>query len=243
MTDNSKIISAIVGVMKDIGTVGKDQKNTFDNYKFRGIDDIYNALQPALIKNEVVVFPKVTKFEQEERKSQKDKLLIYTTLIVEFTFYTTDGSHITCTTVGEAMDRSDKSANKAMSAAYKYAMFQTLAIPTEGKKDTENDSHKPKPRPESDEKIKKEMEQDLMSPQDRTQILNKGKSVETATASNVREAIKWYGKLNKIDPNSGEMATACLDEPGIVKIVEDWIVTQLQPEPPDIPSHPAEKMA
>ena len=37
------IIQRLIGVMEDIGTVGKNRDNTFDNYKFRGIDDIYNA--------------------------------------------------------------------------------------------------------------------------------------------------------------------------------------------------------
>ncbi len=44
-------------------------------------------------------------------------------------------------TYGEAMDSGDKSTNKAMSAAYKYAAMQAFCIPTEGDHDTENQTH------------------------------------------------------------------------------------------------------
>jgi hypothetical protein len=44
-------------------------------------------------------------------------------------------------TFGEAMDSGDKATNKAMSAAYKYALMQTFAIPTEGDHDSENQTH------------------------------------------------------------------------------------------------------
>ena len=39
------------------------------------------------------------------------------------------------------MDSGDKSSNKAMSAAQKYAFLQVFCIPTEEPKDTENDTH------------------------------------------------------------------------------------------------------
>ena len=43
--------------------------------------------------------------------------------------------------IGEAMDSGDKATNKAMSAAYKYAAFQTFAIPTEGTPDADAETH------------------------------------------------------------------------------------------------------
>ncbi len=52
----------------------------------------------------------------------------------------------TVRTFGEAMDRGDKATNKAMSAAYKYAAFQTFAIPTEGDNDADASSHEVSPR-------------------------------------------------------------------------------------------------
>ena len=39
------------------------------------------------------------------------------------------------------MDSGDKAANKAMSAAHKYALLQVFCIPTEEPKDSENEHH------------------------------------------------------------------------------------------------------
>ena len=49
-------------------------------------------------------------------------------------------------TIGEAMDSGDKSANKAMSAAMKYALIEVFAIPTIGDNDTENHTHEVAPQ-------------------------------------------------------------------------------------------------
>lgn len=145
-----KIYGAIVATMKDIGAVGKDQTNTYDKYKFRGIDDVYNALSPAMTKNGIFVVPRVLKMTQEDRSSKNGGTQIHTVLDMEYTFYATDGSNVVAQVVGEAMDRSDKSVNKAMSAAFKYACFQTFCIPTEEMKDADAES------PEAGQKVARE---------------------------------------------------------------------------------------
>lgn len=135
-----KIFEAIANVMKDVGIVGKDSTNTYDNYKFRGIDAVMNALNPAMVKNKVFVTPTVLESHREERTGSKGTTMMYTTLTVKYTFYTDDGSSVECVVIGEAMDRSDKSTNKALSAAFKYACFQTFCIPTEEMKDADEES-------------------------------------------------------------------------------------------------------
>jgi hypothetical protein len=77
-----------------------------------------------------------------ERQSKSGGALFYTTVEVEFDFVCAeDGSLHTVKTFGEAMDSSDKSTNKAMSAAYKYACLQAFAIPTEGDNDADATTH------------------------------------------------------------------------------------------------------
>lgn len=146
-----KIYSAICQTMNDIGAVTKTDFNTYDKYKFRGIDAVMNALNPAMRKNGIFVVPTVLEHHQEERQSKKGDVLIYTTCKVKYTFYADDGSFLDAIVVGEAMDRSDKSTNKAMSAAFKYACFQTFCIPTEEMQDSEQDSHVPEPKEEQPE--------------------------------------------------------------------------------------------
>lgn len=142
------VYEAIVSVQEELSKsgVGKNQTNTFDKYKFRGIDDVYNSLAPLLAKHKLCILPKVTNRELMERVSQKGQALFYVTVTVEYSFVSAvDGSSHTVISVGEAMDRGDKATNKAMSAAYKYACFQAFCIPTEGDNDADGQTHEVQP--------------------------------------------------------------------------------------------------
>ena len=120
--------------------IGKDQKNKFDNYNFRGIDDVYNALAIELSAAGLNIYPNVKELRESEKQSDKGKALFYKTVTVEYTLVSKyDGSNITVSTYGEAMDRGDKAVNKAMSAAYKNMAFEVFCIPVEGQ-DSESDS-------------------------------------------------------------------------------------------------------
>lgn len=140
------IYKAISAVLSDVGAVGKDGQNTFDKYKYRSIDAVMNAMHPAMAKHGVFVTPEVLEQSREERASKSGGILIYSITKVKYTFYTADGSSVTATVIGEGMDKGDKSMNKAMSAAFKYALFQVFCIPTEEFVDSETES----PEPEKD---------------------------------------------------------------------------------------------
>lgn len=145
-TNGGEIFRLIPKVMASVGAIGKGRRNQQQNYAFRGIDDIYNAVHSALVEYGVFIVPEVIGREREERQTKNGGLLIYTTLTVRHTFYAPDGSNVQAVTVGEAMDSGDKSSNKALSAAMKYAVIETFAIPTEGDNDTENQTPEPAPR-------------------------------------------------------------------------------------------------
>ncbi len=134
-------IALVQGELARTG-IGKESENTFDRYKFRGIDAVYNALAPLLAKHGLCVLPRIIERDCQERVSRKGEPMFYVTVTAEFDFVAAeDGSVHTVRTYGEAMDRSDKATNKAMSAAYKYAAFMAFAIPTEG--DNDADAHTP----------------------------------------------------------------------------------------------------
>ena len=142
-----EIETAIIQIMADVGAMPKDQRNEMQNYNYRGIDGVYAELQPALIKNHVLIIPVLMEKHAEERQTKKGCLLIYTTVTVQYQLiHTGDSSKITCTVPGEGMDSSDKSTNKAMTSAYKNMIFQILCVPTKENKDSENDSHEPTPK-------------------------------------------------------------------------------------------------
>ena len=140
-----KVYQAINAVQAALSVdgIGKNRTNTQGSgYKFRGIDDVYNALAPLLAKHGLVIIPRMMKRTSEERQSKSGGALFYVTVEAEFDFIAAeDGSSHTARTFGEAMDSGDKATNKAMSAAYKYAAFQTFAIPTEGNPDADAETH------------------------------------------------------------------------------------------------------
>jgi hypothetical protein len=142
--DGPKVYAAIAKVMADVGKAGisKGRKNEQQGYKFRGIDDVYNALSGFLSAAGLCILPRVMKREVTERATKSGGVLFYVVLDVEFDLVCAeDGSKHTVAVVGEAMDSGDKATNKAMSAAYKYACMEVFCIPTEGNPDADQETH------------------------------------------------------------------------------------------------------
>lgn len=137
----SEVIKAMVAVMADVGAVGKDQVNQQQKFNYRGIDDVYNALHLAMAKHGLVSLPEVLDKTQVDRASRSGGVLIYTSLRIRYHFYATDGSTVSCVVEGEGMDSGDKSSNKAMAVAHKYALLQAFCIPTAEVKDPDAESH------------------------------------------------------------------------------------------------------
>ena len=139
-----QIYELIPKIMADIGHVGKDKKNTFQNYNFRGIDDVYNCVGPVFVKHGVFIVPSVKSVTVTQVNTTTGKPSTQIVMEIAYRFYAPDGSYVEAVTVGEAMDTGDKAANKAMSDAMKYAVWQTFCIPTIGV-DSEVDSHEQAP--------------------------------------------------------------------------------------------------
>lgn len=136
-----KVYQAINAVQGDLAKTGI-AKNRINNqgsgFKFRGIDDVYNAIAPLLADHGLCILPRMLSRVCEERTSKGGSALFYVTVEAEFDFVAVeDGSKHTVKTYGEAMDTGDKATNKAMSSAYKYACFQSFAIPLEGEPDAD----------------------------------------------------------------------------------------------------------
>ena len=144
----AEIYQAIIGVMADIGAIGKDKKNAQQGFKYRGVDDVMNALQPVMVQHGLFVVPEIIDQKREERQTNRGGNLIYSVCTVRYTFYAKDGSSVQCVVVGEGMDSGDKATNKAMSSAFKYACFQVFCIPTEEMKDPDAEVHTVAPREE-----------------------------------------------------------------------------------------------
>lgn len=135
-----KIYQAIPKVMAEINAVGKNKQNKQQGFMYRGVDDVMNALYPALSKSKVFIVPEILEQKREERQTVKGANLIYSICKIRYRFFADDGSFVEAVTIGEGMDSGDKATNKAMAIAFKYACFQVFCIPTEEMHDPDNET-------------------------------------------------------------------------------------------------------
>lgn len=158
-----KVLAAIKGVMADIAKKGvaKEQTNTTQNFKYRGVDDVMDALSPLLAKHDLLILPSVESHSLTERQTRNGSSVLHALLKLTYEFVCPiDGSTKSVGPIyGEAMDTGDKATNKAMAVAYKYLCTQAFCIPFSGD-DPDAQSHelaggptepeqRPGPRPES----------------------------------------------------------------------------------------------
>lgn len=166
--ENPKIYAAIAGVIADCGVVGKDKVNKQQGFKYRSVDDVFNALHPALAKNKVVIIPTVVDRQCEEVGKTKNGTSILKVICkVKYDICAEDGSRVTSIIYGEGMDMGDKATNKAMAIAYKYLCFQVFCIPTEEMTDPDSENLEGeivKPEKEAEKKAEKPKEQPAPKP-------------------------------------------------------------------------------
>lgn len=131
MSEKPTIFEALNWVMSDVRAVGKDGTNTFDNYNFRGIDGVLNAVGPALRDHGVFAVPRVEEAQFGTTTTSKGAVMSTTNVKMVVRWYGPAGDYIESVTWGSAFDRGDKSTAKAHSVAFRTALIQTLALPTQ----------------------------------------------------------------------------------------------------------------
>jgi hypothetical protein len=128
----SAILKAMHAVMSEVGAIEKGRANLQQGYKFRGIDDVLEALQPLFVKHGIICTQTVLEHEREMLPTKSGSTMASVRLKVLHTYYAVaDGTSVTSTTWGEAMDSGDKASNKAMAVALKYSHFFAFTIPTQ----------------------------------------------------------------------------------------------------------------
>ena len=164
-----EIFGALSAVMGEVSSVGKDERNAGQGFNFRGIDAVVNAVGPALRKHGVIVVPRVQSCDYGTIEiGEKRKATAHVRVVVEYIFIAQDGSTISCTTAGEAMDAGDKATAKAMSVAFRIALLQALALPT-SEPDPDASSYERSPAKTSvmqDRALAAKIYQDILSAED-----------------------------------------------------------------------------
>jgi len=139
---------AMCQVMVEVAPIQKMRENKSNdrsgggsqvNFKFRGIDDVYNELHAIFAKHKIYTLPRILEHKTQERATRNGGTMLHHIVRVEYVFRHEDGSSISSILIGEAADSGDKGAGKAQQYAYKVALLQMFLIPTEG--DNDPDAH------------------------------------------------------------------------------------------------------
>lgn len=140
-TQKRNVYQAIAEVQAELAKEGisKDRPNQEQRYMFRGIDQVYNALAPKLAAAKLSILPFVEDRVEREYTTKRGTQMLHVTLRVRYDMICAeDPSTVHQLQVfGEGTDTGDKASNKALSAAYKYAVIQAFAIPVEGQDDAD----------------------------------------------------------------------------------------------------------
>jgi len=130
-------IAAVVGELSSTG-IAKRHVNPRDLYEYRSIDDLYHCLSPLLAKHRLCILPRILKRSVHERRDEHGGPIRAVAVKAAFDIVSAeDGTCHAIESFGEALDASDKATAKAITAAYKQAMFQVFCIPTGERDDAE----------------------------------------------------------------------------------------------------------
>ena len=131
MSEKPTVFESVAAVMNEVKAVGKDGKNRFDDYNFRGIDGVLNAVGPALRKHDVLAVPVVDQADYGQTTTRKGAVMTTVRIKMTVKWYGPAGDSFDTVVWGEAFDRGDKATAKAHSVAFRTALLQTLALPTQ----------------------------------------------------------------------------------------------------------------
>lgn len=145
------IYGALLAIASEVPSIAKEGKNAAQGYSFRGVDQVFNSLQPIFAKHGVIITADILDLRRDERPSKSGGVMAFVTVRVRYNFVAKDGSSISTESAGEGCDTSDKATPKALSISLKYALLETFLVPTADSKDPENDSHElaPMPKPKA----------------------------------------------------------------------------------------------
>lgn len=134
MTEETKtltLVERLIEVKKEIGAVGKNDRNSAQGFNFRGIDAVINAVAGPFMKHGIVSYPAhVISVKRGTGTTNGGKTMNTIDVVVQYAF--TDGEDtLYFEAPGEAFDSGDKATPKAMSVAYRTALLQALNLPTD----------------------------------------------------------------------------------------------------------------
>lgn len=130
MTTIKNVYEAFAAVMASVVAIDKGQHNTQQGFAYRGIDQVMQAVGPALRAHGVFIIPTGTDLTSETYQTSKGTTMRNVTVTMGFRVYGPGGDYFDGVSFGEAADAGDKAVTKAQSVAYRTFLLQALTVPT-----------------------------------------------------------------------------------------------------------------
>lgn len=129
-THTPMIHGAIAAIIAELPAFGKDaEMEQGQRYRYRSIDSMLPHFKELFARHGVHVAPVYEVLVDSTITTRGGAEMTRAVVKGMFRFVSAeDGSSVACQTIGEARDAGDKAFNKAMTAAYKYALIQTFAV-------------------------------------------------------------------------------------------------------------------
>jgi hypothetical protein len=121
----------VLAVMAEVQGIAKKEKNAAQNFNFRGIDAVMNAVGPALRKHGGYLTQSIISVDYSTMASKNGGLLNVVRGIVRFNIFGSEGEPVTGDVAAESFDSGDKATAKMMSVALRTFLLQALALPTD----------------------------------------------------------------------------------------------------------------
>lgn len=135
------VIQAFNAVMREVTSVGKDDYNEDQGFRFRGVDAVVNAVGPACRKHGIVVVPrKVREHSVTQYTTKRGTVMTNRVVHIHYRVYGPRGDYFDGEAFGESADAGDKSMSKSQSVAERVFLLQAGLIPT-GEPDPDSESH------------------------------------------------------------------------------------------------------
>lgn len=134
MTDTATTDNIEKALARVYALVGYVQKDTAPKlaYSYAGEAALINAVRPHMTAEQITMRVVAISDIRRDTYTTSHGAIMHQTILhatIRFT-HAPSGTYVDCEAVGEGADSGDKSANKAMTGAYKYAIRQTFMIET-----------------------------------------------------------------------------------------------------------------
>lgn len=181
------VYEAWSAVMEEVQSIGKNDRNTDQNFSFRGIDSVMSAVGPVLRRHGVSVIPQALDEISERYETKRGANMVNRLVKVGFKVIGPRGDSFEGSTYGEAADSGDKAVSKAHSVAYRTFLLQALTIPTD-EPDPDSNSHE-RTAPEQTSIVRADLTELVAA------LRRAGKTREDASA--------WFQEKYSKDPTRG----------------------------------------